>query len=276
MRRALCLCLALGGGCYPWVDGEWADYELTDEVQVVGSAVLTDRLGGYWAADVTEAEIWWGWLGAPEPDLFAPDMVAPAGAGCARGEPTEAVLTDLLADPGASVSQLRGAADLELPFDDLDLRFEAVADALPAGAYDLDPVLGAASGVLEAESLCMMPPGVGIEGPPLAGPTVADGTLDDLVFTWDPSTAAADWVMVEARVSGLTSSGYSPYEWAVCLVPFEDGELTVAPVLWSDTERAEAVYVFMGTLTESLEPVGDRGFWASTVSVRRSVGILRL
>ncbi len=274
-RRALLVLLACGG-CYPWVGGRWADYELSDEVQLVGAAVSTERLGGYWADPSPTAELWWGWLGAPEQGLSAMDMIAPGGPGCTRGEPSEAVLTDLLADPGATVSLVRGPQAYELPFDAGALRFEASTDTIPAGSYSLDPVQSDHAGVLEASPLLSMPPGINFEGPPVAAQTVMDGSLDGLEFSWDPSTAAADWVFVEARISGLTSTGYSPYEWAVCVVPFADGQLTVAPALWTDTGRADAVYLFMGTVDERLEPVGDRDISASTVGVRRSVGILRL
>lgn len=276
MRPRALLALALCGGCYPWVGGRWADYSDPETVQLVGAAVTTERLGGYWADDSPEASIWWGWLGAPVEGMSALDMVAPGGPGCTRGEPSELVFTDLLADPGATVSLVRGPDDYELPFDDTALRFEAITDTLAAGSYSLDPVLSDDGGLLEADPLLSVPPGINFDSPPLAAQTVMDGTLDDLVFSWEPSTGAADWVFVEARISGLTSSGYSPYEWAVCIVPFEDGQLTVAPALWSDPDQAEAVYLFMGTIDERLEPVGDRDFSASTVGVRRSVGILRL
>lgn len=268
--------LALCGGCYPWVGGRWEDYDMPDEVQVVASAVQLERLGGYWSDNSPVGELWWGWLGAPEPGLSALDMLAPEGPGCARGEPSEDVVTGLLADPGASISLLRGADIFELPFDEPSQRFELVVDDIPAGTYDLDSVSSDNAGILEAHPLLSMPPGVAVDGPPFSGQVPNTGSLDELVFSWDPATQAADWFWVEARIAGLTPMGFSPYEWVNCIVPFADGVLEVPPVLWTDTRRADAVYIFMGPVDERLEQIGDREFTVSSIGARRSAGILGL
>jgi len=273
--RAL-LVVALCGGCYPWVGGTWDDYAMPDEVQIVGSAIHTERLGGYWSSNTPWGDLWWGWLGEPVPGLTALSLLAPEGPGCFRGQPNELVVTELLADPGATASVLRGPEVFELPYNGTQSRFVGRVDDIPGGTYDLDPVQSDNAGVLEAYPLLSMPPGVAIDGPPMSGPTVNTGSLDALTFTWDPATLAADWFWVQAGISSLSPTGYVPYEWVVCVVPFEDGELTVPTVLWTDSERADAVYIDMGPLDERLGQVGDRAFTASSVGVRRSSGILRL
>ncbi len=276
MRRTALALLALCGGCYPWLPGSWDDYAMPDQVQLFASAVHVEKLGGYWSDDTPEAELWWGWSEEPMQGVTALDMIAPGGPGCVRGEPSETVVTSLLIDPGAAASVLRGPDVFELPYNELRARFEAYTEDIGAGSYDLDPVQSDNAGVIEAYPLLSVPAGVPIEGPPLAGPIVNNGTLDGLNFTWDASNPTADWFLVEASISGLTSSGFVPYEWVVCLVPFGDGELSVPEVMWEDGARADAVYITMGTVDEIMVPVGDQDVAASGLGARLSQGILRL
>ncbi len=276
MKAPALLVLVLCGGCYPWVDGRWEDYAMPDQVQVVGAAIQLERLGGYWGDTSPEGELWWGWLSEPQAGLSALDMLAPEGPGCARGAPDETLVTGLFEEPGASVSVLRGPEIYELPYDELEQRFALQVDEIATGSYDLDPVLSDAAGALEAHPFLSMPPGVPIDGPPLSGAVANEGTLEDLVFSWDASTQAADWFGVEARIAESSPAGYVAFEWVSCLVPFSDGELSIPTALWSDPDRAAAVYIFMGPVDERVEQVGDRDFTASTVGVRRSAGILRL
>ncbi len=276
-RPALALlALALCGGCYPYIPGRWADYWLPDTVRVVGAAVHEERMGGYWSDPAPRGEIWWGWFDESQPGADALSMLSSDGPGCSRGEPDEAILTSLLGDPGAAAAVLRGPATFELDFDSGSMRFEADADDLPSGSYTLDPVLSDEAGILEAEPLFSVPGLVALEGPELGGVDPSVVSLDGLDFAWDAGAAVADWVHIEVRLSSLESSGYVPYEWATCLVPFSDGSVSFGPALWGDTARADAVYVIASTVDESLVRVGERSFAAHTIGVRRRLGILRI
>jgi hypothetical protein len=275
MRGAL-LCLALCAGCYPWVGGRWADYELPDEVQLVAVATQTEWLGGYWGDPPPEAELWIGWLPQPEPGTTALEVLSPEGAGCHRGEPSEASLTARLGEPGAASVTLLGPERYTLPWVGQRQRFELSTSLLPSGSYALEPVDTAHGGTLQADPLLALPPGVAVEGPPMSGQLVQSGALEDLIFTWEPATGAADWFFVEVRLSELGPTGFVPYEWVHCLVPFTEGVVEVPPVLWTDPGRGDAVYVFSGPVDESLGPVGERPIAASGFGLARSAGILRL
>jgi hypothetical protein len=217
-----------------------------------------------------------GWLSQAQPGLSALEALSPEGEGCFRGEPSDASLAELLGEPGAASGTLLGPERFTLPWVGQRQRFELATSFIPAGDYALEAMETAHGGTLQADPLLVMPPGVAFEGPAMGGQLVQDSTLEDLIFTWEPGTDAADWFSVEVRLSELTSSGFVPYEWVHCLVPFSEGVVEVPSVLWTDTARGDAVYVFLGPVDESLSPVGERSIAASGFGLYRSAGILRL
>ncbi len=273
--RALLPLLTLLGGCYPWIGGSWEDYWLADRIRLVGSASHTEPLGGYWSDPAPSGEVWWGWLPRHEPGLTALDMLAPAGAGCAPGRGDAAVVTSLLGDPGASVSTLRGPVNLELPFDPGTQRFVLSAPSLPAGDYELDPILSDHAGTLEAQPLLRMPGALAFTGPALNGAEPARVGLGDLVFSWDPAAEGVDWVFIEvglAKSSG--GSGLAAYEWATCLAPVDEGGVSFGTTLWNEPAQATGAYIWQASVSEVLVPVGAQELSASSVGSRRQVGIV--
>ena len=276
MRRLSLVALGLAGGCYPWVGGSWDDYWVPDEVQLVAVASQVEHVGGYWSDPSPYGDVWLGWLEEPRAGSSVMEIFAPLGPGCTRGEVDESAITDLLGDPGAEAVFLRGPVDVELAWDASKTRLWSPVDDLPVGSWDLEQVQGTSAGDLSVLGLFSMPKAVAITGPELGGAEAAVASLDDLAFSWNPAGGDADWVFIEVRLASGGSSGYQSFEWATCLVPFDQGEVSFASALWDDIERAELVYVFQGVLNEGFERVVGGDFSASTAGLRRELGVLRI
>ncbi len=275
MSRLALVLLALASGCYPWVGGRWDDYWVPDEAQLVGVASHSERLGGYWGDPTPSGKVWWGVLDEPRAGTSPMEIFAPDGPGCVRGSSDESVITDLLIDPGAETSKLRGPVDIEAPWKSNLVRFEAEVDDLPAGSWALEPLETTWVDTLEVTELFRLPSAVAFTGPQLSGQETAWATAADLNFAWNPDQGDADWVFLDLRLAGQQAGGYSTFEWVRCLADHADGELSISPALWSNFEQAELIYVYQGVIVETFQRVEERDFSASTVGLRQEVGILR-
>jgi len=274
-RLGLCA-LALCGGCYPWIGGGWDAWWEPEEVQIVGSATIWEPQGGYWGDPSPYGATWWGWLPEPDDTLLALDLVAASGQGCLPGRPDERAVTDRLADPGGSLSELTGPTHIQLAWLADRVRFHAITDQLPTATWDLEPIETEEGGTLQAEGFLAMPGAPRFTGPVLDGAGLATAGVQDLAFSWEPSETEADWAVIEVWLARSSPTGYQSYEWATCVVPWEDGAVAFAEALWSAPAQADAAYIFEGAARETFVRAGRRDFSATALGLRYQVGVVLL
>ena len=266
IRRPTALLAALAGGCYPWIDGGWDAYWLPEEVGVVGVGVHEEPVGGYWTDTSSSAYAWWGRLSEASSSASALEFLSPAGLGCA------ATSRDLERDPGRFTPLdtdqvvLSGPQELVLDYQADDRVFWAELEQLEVGSYALESFEDRHAGRFQVDPFLYLPRAAVIEGPELAGETVAMGNLSDLYFRWNPVEALADYVVVEAWLATTGDYGYHAYEYATCAVLWSDGELEIPPSTWEDRSQADAVYLFVGTAAETFSRVGQRDFSSLTMA----------
>lgn len=274
--RAVLLAVVMGAvGCYPALPGSWDDYYVPEDVQILAVSLETSYAGSYWDdPSFSTSRLWWGWLAESGPGWVGLDILAPGGMGCAPERDDFDTVLAAFEDPGAALSTVSGAQELDLPFWSEAQIFYAEQERLASGRYDLDSMDTDGAGSLEVQGMLRHPDPPQLEGPPMDGDSVAFISLDELVFTWDPEDEAGDYVWIKLMPAVVEEGSYVAFESIVCIAPYADGELVIEEDVLSDPQGTEGIYVYRGLANETAVRVGHRDVSAAGFSLSQQLGFV--
>lgn len=247
--RAIPVLAVLLGGCWPRIPGQWSDYDVPKETQLLGSVDFYVPLGTYWSDTTPSGSIVLGWLDTPLVGVTAYNLPV----GCINADALPPGNPNLaFADIGVSSATVRSSTggSIALPFSASSSIFAAnvtASDVPPGSAWVLDQVAGS-DGAFSVNNLFTMPPDVTFAGAAWGDATPASIPRADLHVTW-PDTDGVDTIVIQANVED--GSGNSLGQ-AICGLDPRDGEATI-PLsgVGVNAGSANDVVLLMGAATET-------------------------
>lgn len=213
--------LWLFAACWPWIPGEWEDYDVPDTTRVIGYVDWSDYVGDYWGGDNTVGTALWGWMD-PATEHTASSLLYVA-EGC-ETEPADLEwFVEGLTDVDSETSTLLGEPQIDLEWSNRSQWFEADLgdEEEPAGTYSLaefeqDGVAYSATDAL------VMPAPVDFDMDVFDGKEPPTLAVADLIHReW--SAREGDGIYVNASLYIVTGSNAE--EVLRCGAPLEAGEI---------------------------------------------------
>ncbi len=270
MSRLSPLFVLLLSGCWPMIPGKWADYDVPDETQIVGSFNYFQPLGGYWGDPTPNGAVAWGWLDTPQVGLQA---VEPR-VGCEVVDPADAGDPLDFVDIGATDARMRsslGTIDLAFSADaKLFYNQDLTEDDAGAGvSWTLDNI-DSDEGTFHVQTFVVMPPRLAFGGFSLEGDVPDSIARADYPVTWQ-AEPGADWVVLQLQLE----TSQSITETALCYAEVGDGAITVPQSIWSKMDTADGMYVYLGSSHETATKIEGVYGASRMASVWYQVGYVR-
>lgn len=260
---ALLAILSLGvAGCWPIIPGKWSDYDVPEQSLITGHMDYLIPIGTYWDDTTPSGIAWWGVF--DQPQIITGYEVLGVPDQCVSGSTAIDPVLAAMSAAGSGTSRLiHGDTELRLPWstaNNVYITNFGAGDWVDDTTYNLAQLEFAEYPPFAIEQLFLTPPdSFRITSPVMDGDAPAEGSLDNLAFTWTGNGGDYVYIAVAAISDGSVA------DLVECLVP-DRGSYTVPAELFTSSSFADTAIVSMGPVffEGGPSPVGENVGYRTT------------